>query len=85
MDYQRKFNKDIIIDFICFRKHGHNELDEPSFTQPVMYKAVKARESIPNQYANLIVVCFGFTRYSLGLKNQMISQLPALLCSTNSL
>ncbi|XP_048733031.1 2-oxoadipate dehydrogenase complex component E1-like [Ostrea edulis] len=55
MDYQRKFNKDIIIDFICFRKHGHNELDEPSFTQPVMYKAVKARESIPNQYANLIV------------------------------
>lgn len=56
MDYRRKFNKDVIIDFICFRKHGHNELDDPFFTNPKMYKAVKGRESIPNLYAESIVV-----------------------------
>ncbi|XP_078315936.1 2-oxoadipate dehydrogenase complex component E1-like isoform X2 [Crassostrea virginica] len=55
MDYRRKFNKDVIIDFICFRKHGHNELDDPFFTNPKMYKAVKGRESIPNLYAESIV------------------------------
>ncbi|XP_061173979.1 2-oxoadipate dehydrogenase complex component E1-like [Saccostrea echinata] len=55
MDYRKKFNKDVVIDFICFRKHGHNELDDPSFTQPAMYKAVRGRDSIPNQYASLLV------------------------------
>ena len=56
MDYRRKFNKDVIIDYICFRKHGHNELDDPFFTNPKMYNAVKGRESIPNLYAESIVV-----------------------------
>lgn len=56
MDYRKKFQKDVIIDFICFRKHGHNELDDPFFTNPKMYKAVRGRDSIPNIYANNIVV-----------------------------
>lgn len=55
MDYRKKFQKDVIIDFICFRKHGHNELDDPFFTNPKMYKAVRGRDSIPNIYAKNVV------------------------------
>ncbi len=40
-EYRDLFRKDIIIDLVCFRKHGHNELDDPSFTQPTMYKKVR--------------------------------------------
>lgn len=40
-EYRDLFRKDIIIDLVCFRKHGHNELDDPSFTQPTMYKKVQ--------------------------------------------
>lgn len=58
MDYREKFRKDVIIDFICFRKYGHNELDDPSFTQPVMYNVINSRKSIPDSYAEQILVNF---------------------------
>ena len=45
VEYRQKFNKDIFIDMVCYRKHGHNEADEPKFTQPVLYKAI---ENHPN-------------------------------------
>lgn len=43
-DYQRNFRKDVFIDFMCFRKWGHNELDNPTFTNPALYKIINARE-----------------------------------------
>ncbi|XP_053405855.1 2-oxoadipate dehydrogenase complex component E1-like [Mercenaria mercenaria] len=55
MEYRQRFRKDVVIDYICFRKYGHNELDDPSFTQPVMYKAIKSRKSIPDSYADELV------------------------------
>ncbi|XP_060070880.1 2-oxoadipate dehydrogenase complex component E1-like [Ylistrum balloti] len=55
MDYRNKFRKDVIIDFICFRKYGHNEIDDPSFTQPIMYRTINSRTSIPDMYANKLV------------------------------
>ena len=56
MAYRDKFRKDIIVDYICYRKWGHNELDEPSFTQPLMYSAIRSRPNIPDAYAARLMV-----------------------------
>ena len=54
LTYRQKFAKDIAINLICYRQHGHNEMDEPSFTQPVMYGAIRARKSIPQSFCDQI-------------------------------
>lgn len=41
VEYQRLFRKDVIVDLLCYRQWGHNELDEPSFTNPTMYKIIR--------------------------------------------
>ncbi|KAH9519445.1 putative 2-oxoglutarate dehydrogenase E1 component DHKTD1, mitochondrial [Bulinus truncatus] len=55
LDYRQTFHKDVIIDYICFRKWGHNEMDEPSFTQPRMYQAINNRQSIPDMYSKSLL------------------------------
>jgi 2-oxoglutarate dehydrogenase E1 component len=49
-EYRQKFNHDVIIDLIGYRKMGHNELDQPSFTQPFMYKRVAEMEPVARIY-----------------------------------
>jgi probable 2-oxoglutarate dehydrogenase E1 component DHKTD1 len=49
-EYRNKFRKDVIIDLIAYRRLGHNELDEPAFTQPLMYKNIRSRKSVPTVY-----------------------------------
>jgi 2-oxoglutarate dehydrogenase E1 component len=51
MDYRETFGKDVIIDMICYRRHGHNEADEPAVTQPMMYQKVKQMETTRLLYA----------------------------------
>jgi 2-oxoglutarate dehydrogenase E1 component len=48
--FQRHFHRDIMVDLIGYRKHGHNEVDEPSFTQPLMYKDIRSRANIVKLY-----------------------------------
>ena len=55
IEFRQKFNRDVVIDMICYRRFGHNEGDEPSFTQPVMYKKIKQHQSTLNIYANKLI------------------------------
>ncbi|XP_013872590.1 2-oxoadipate dehydrogenase complex component E1 [Austrofundulus limnaeus] len=55
VDYQRHFRKDIVVDLICYRQWGHNELDEPFFTNPAMYKIIRSRKSVPDSYSNQLI------------------------------
>ncbi|KAI9261175.1 oxoglutarate dehydrogenase, E1 component [Sporodiniella umbellata] len=54
-EYRNKFRKDIILDLMCYRRWGHNELDEPAFTQPEMYNNIRHRTSVPKSYEQKLV------------------------------
>jgi len=55
MDYRQKFKKDVFIDVLCYRKYGHNEGDEPRFTQPVLYKQIAIHPNPKDIYAKKLV------------------------------
>ncbi len=54
-EYRQAFHKDVVIDMICYRRYGHNEGDDPSYTQPLMYKAIAERRSVRKLYVETLV------------------------------
>src|SRR5215210_354161 len=54
-EYRQRFHKDVVIDLVCYRRFGHNEGDDPSYTQPLMYKKIEARRSVRKQYTESLV------------------------------
>ncbi|HKZ16518.1 MAG TPA: 2-oxoglutarate dehydrogenase E1 component [Geobacteraceae bacterium] len=55
LDYRWKFGRDVVVELICYRRHGHNEGDEPYFTQPLMYEKIKTRPPVHRVYAEVLI------------------------------
>jgi probable 2-oxoglutarate dehydrogenase E1 component DHKTD1 len=71
-EYRNKFRKDIIIDLIAYRRLGHNELDEPAYTQPLMYKDIRSRKSVPKLYEEKLMVRVFLTTQSISCSSYAI-------------
>lgn len=54
-DFRQAFKRDVVIDMICYRRHGHNEGDDPSYTQPLMYRRIRNLPSVATQYGERLV------------------------------
>eukprot|EP00128_Syssomonas_multiformis_P013834 Colp12_sorted_trinity150504_noHs@20928 len=54
-EWRQTFNKDVVIDIVCYRRHGHNEIDQPAFTQPLMYQKIAAHPPVVNVYAEKLL------------------------------
>ncbi|HVX67175.1 MAG TPA: multifunctional oxoglutarate decarboxylase/oxoglutarate dehydrogenase thiamine pyrophosphate-binding subunit/dihydrolipoyllysine-residue succinyltransferase subunit, partial [Bryobacteraceae bacterium] len=54
-DYRQQFGKDVVIDMFCYRRHGHNEADDPSYTQPILYRNIREHPSVAALYAERLL------------------------------
>ncbi len=62
MDFRQKFQRDVIVDMYCFRRRGHNEGDEPAFTQPTMYQLIRQRKTVFESYLDSTLAMGELTR-----------------------
>src|SRR5690606_32255431 len=62
LEYRQRFNEDVVIDLVCYRRHGHNEGDEPSFTQPVLYEKIRNTTPVRRLYQEQLIEAGVITR-----------------------
>jgi len=62
LDFRAQYRRDVVIDMYGYRRHGHNEADEPSFTQPILYQAISERKSVREGYLDHLLKLGGVTR-----------------------
>jgi 2-oxoglutarate dehydrogenase E1 component len=62
LDFRAQYRRDVVIDMYAYRRHGHNEADEPAFTQPILYQAISERKSVRESYLDHLLTLRGVTR-----------------------
>ncbi|MDP4879628.1 MAG: 2-oxoglutarate dehydrogenase E1 component, partial [Opitutales bacterium] len=77
-DYRQTFGCDVVIDMYCWRKHGHNESDEPAFTQPLLYKTIASMKPIGRSMAERLVASGEFTQEEINtIENDYLKRLES--------
>ncbi|KAI9765578.1 MAG: 2-oxoglutarate dehydrogenase E1 component [Geoglossum simile] len=71
-DWRAEFKRDVVVDINCYRKHGHNETDQPSFTQPIMYKRIESQESQLSKYVSKLLEENTFTKEDIDEHKQWV-------------
>ncbi len=69
-DFREEFNRDVVIDIVCYRRRGHNEGDDPSMTQPLMYNLIEAKRSVRTLYLESLVGRGDITREEFDAANE---------------
>lgn len=80
-EYRAKFGKDVVIDLVCFRRHGHNEADEPRFTQPVLYRVIESKKPPYEAYMHTLASSFAHEGFS---EESLKAEYDALRASMNA-
>lgn len=55
IEFRQRFKRDVVVDLYCYRKYGHNEADDPSYTQPVMYNEIRSKDKISDIYSRALI------------------------------
>ncbi len=74
IEYRQRFGKDVVLDMVCYRRWGHNEGDDPSFTQPILYKAIEQHLPTRDRYAALLVRKKDLTTADVDAIDQRVSE-----------